>query len=438
MGNPLASEGPWAFLRDVSAFPASHLILPFTMHLLFPNAWMVLCACYLYESFEAVLDVEFTQKGKRVPIVAGWEGAPEPQLDQMVSDPCMAILGLLLATGLRDFFERTFSSEETTNVEDDEHERRPPSLKKKKKEVDGEKSSEAGIVPLRLLFPNATGGVVRRTLLFLGFALPSFFLLNWDPTLEGRRMVKDAPAEVGSSSGGAAGGEHSEGFHGGEGWSTEDPLPPHGFRVGDAIFASNYLLMVGVCFFLQCPEKTRTRRGLWIYGSWALVAFSLLAAGCVGGGPLFFPGTTTYERLGATCAVFLLIYLGKRGQDLLRKVKKERNGSSFSRLPGEVACEEEKSKHVKGSPVKIPTKAAKTTTGKNLPRQVSCDPETDVERPEDSLREIRIAMCGREISTSSSLLGEENRLPEDDVVSDDLVIEDDLLSSSDDLEEVVL
>merc|ERR1719160_1042699 len=72
-----------------------------------------------------------------------------------------------------------------------------------------------------------------------------------------RRMVKDAPAEVGSSSGGAAGGEHSEGFHGGEGWSTEDPLPPHGFRVGDAIFASNYLLMVGVCFFLQC----RRRRG---------------------------------------------------------------------------------------------------------------------------------------------------------------------------------
>ena len=41
----------------MSAFPASQLILPFTMQLLVNEFWLVLSCCYLYESLEALLKV---------------------------------------------------------------------------------------------------------------------------------------------------------------------------------------------------------------------------------------------------------------------------------------------------------------------------------------------------------------------------------------------
>merc|ERR1711869_175198 len=124
-----------------------------------------LCCCYLYESFEAVLDAEFVEKGKAAPGPLGWEGVPEPKLDSLIGDPLMSLLGLLTAKMLRV----CFSSE-------DHHG----------------------------LFPSEKGSALRRAFLFGTFAVPSFFLLNWDPVL------KNHP----------------------EGWTKENPLPPWGFRLG--------------------------------------------------------------------------------------------------------------------------------------------------------------------------------------------------------------
>lgn len=232
--NPLASEGAWAFIGDVSAYPLSHFILPFTMHLFFENFWMVLCCCYLYESFEALLDAEFVEKGKAAPGPLGWEGVPEPKLDSLIGDPLMSLLGLMTAK----MFRVCFYSE-------DQHG----------------------------LFPSEKGGVLRRAFLFATFAVPSFFVLNWDPVL------KNQP----------------------EGWTKETPLPAHGFRLGDLIFATNYLIMIRVVFGFQGDSSSSK-----LYIAWASVA-AFFFLGILFLGSLI--GFTTYQRLLVQWLIVLAAFL---------------------------------------------------------------------------------------------------------------------------------
>jgi len=233
--NPLASEGPWAFVGDVSAYPLSHFILPFTMHLFFENFWMVLCYCFLYESFEAILDAEFVEKGKAAPGPLGWEGVPEPKLDSLIGDPFMSFLGLATARMLRIWF----ASENRQGF-----------------------------------FPSSRGGVLRRGALFACFAVPSFFFLNWDPVLKGRP----------------------------DGWTEEDPYPPWGFRLGDVIFAVNYIVMIRATFKMQGIDGT----GSTLYIAWASIA-SFFFVGIIFLGKLI--GSTTYIRLLVQWLVVAVVFL---------------------------------------------------------------------------------------------------------------------------------
>jgi hypothetical protein len=256
--NPLASEGAWAFLGDVSAYPLSHFILPFTMHLFFENFWMVLCCCYLYESFEAYLDAEFVEKGKAAPGPLGWEGVPEPKLDSLVGDPIMGILGLATAKMLRIWFTSK---------------------------------------DYQCLFPSDTGSFLRRAALFFCFSAPSFFFLNWDPVLKNRE----------------------------DGWTEEDPLPPWGFRLGDMIFALNYILMIRATFGLQsgsnCPK---------LYIAWASISGFFFLGIIFLGKPL---GGTTYIRLLVQWLVLAAVFLVCWSYRTLTQVddeKPERNCGLFS------------------------------------------------------------------------------------------------------------
>eukprot|EP00746_Dinoflagellata_sp_MGD_P082429 gnl/MRDRNA2_/MRDRNA2_32731_c0_seq1.p1 gnl/MRDRNA2_/MRDRNA2_32731_c0~~gnl/MRDRNA2_/MRDRNA2_32731_c0_seq1.p1 ORF type:complete len:326 (-),score=56.05 gnl/MRDRNA2_/MRDRNA2_32731_c0_seq1:88-1002(-) len=231
--NPLASEGEWAFIGDVSAYPLSHFILPFTMHLFFENFWLVLCCCYLYESFEAILDAEFVEKGKAAPGPLGWEGVPEPKLDSLVGDPLMSCMGLLLAKLFRSYF----TNEDT-----------------------------------RGSFPSEKGSVLRRATQFFFIAAGSFFFLNWDPSL------KDRP----------------------EGWTEEVPYPPWGFRLGDMIFATNYIVQIRLVYRFQ-GDGTSSR----LYIAWASLASFFFVGIIFLGKPL---GGTTYERLVVQWLLALAVF----------------------------------------------------------------------------------------------------------------------------------